>query len=180
MKTGKLYWITGLSGAGKTSLAECFYHRMQQHSPSIVYLDGDELRAIYQEPGHYDFVGRKSVSMKHARLCALLTEQNHDVICATISMFDEVREWLKDHIEQYIEILITAPSDVLEQRRQLTFLSNDSENCSIVGEDIVAEFPQSPHVTLVNDGSMTVTELCNQLEFALKSIDSNQLSINKL
>ena len=46
VKKGKLYWITGLSGAGKTSIGTALYYKLQENSDNIVLLDGDILKNI--------------------------------------------------------------------------------------------------------------------------------------
>ncbi len=160
--SGMLYWITGLSGAGKTSLAHCLYQRMQVKNNSVVVLDGDALRSVYNLPGHYDFNGRKSMAMRHAQMCHLITSQGIDVICPTISMFDEVRQWLVTNIEFYTEIYLSAEPGVLSQRRKDSVGPNE-----MVGIDVAAELPQNPHIKLTNNGFLSPNELCDQLEFYL-------------
>ena len=46
--TGKVIWIMGLSGAGKTTLAEQLTFRLQKHNLRPILLDGDELRNIFE------------------------------------------------------------------------------------------------------------------------------------
>ena len=43
---GTVYFFTGLSGAGKTTLGGLFYQRLKATKPNVVYLDGDAIRPI--------------------------------------------------------------------------------------------------------------------------------------
>lgn len=53
---GILYWITGLSGAGKTTIGNALYYKLRQNKSNIIILDGDILK-IWLEI-HWDTVGR--------------------------------------------------------------------------------------------------------------------------
>ncbi len=52
MNQGTTYWITGLSGAGKTTIGKSLYQYLLQIKSNVVFLDGDILREVYQE-GEY-------------------------------------------------------------------------------------------------------------------------------
>ena len=42
-----VYWITGLSGAGKTTIGKLFYEELKTEHPNTVFLDGDMLRKVF-------------------------------------------------------------------------------------------------------------------------------------
>ena len=46
---GIVYWITGLSGSGKTTIGKLLYERMKKTYPNTVFLDGDALRKVFGE-----------------------------------------------------------------------------------------------------------------------------------
>ena len=48
MAKGKLYWITGLSGAGKTTISRLLYDYLRTRQDNIVLIDGDQIREVYQ------------------------------------------------------------------------------------------------------------------------------------
>src|SRR5580700_9784200 len=87
----RVFWITGLSGAGKTTLARELCNRLRDAGHPVFFLDGDALRsAIAEDLGHSAGDRRRS-AMRNARLCRLLAEQGAYVVCATISLFHEVQ-----------------------------------------------------------------------------------------
>jgi len=162
---GRLYWITGLAGAGKTSLARKLFEILKPQNPALIYLDGDSLREVFGANGQYEEVQRHHISMKYARLCHLLTTQDIDVICATISMFDDVRAWNRKNISDYKEIYLEVSLPVLQKRNQRDLYSGQSSQQirNVVGCDIDAQFPKNPDIVLCNDGDDTIDELAQRL-----------------
>ena len=47
MMDATVYWITGLSGAGKTTIGKLLYKKMKEKHPNTVFLDGDTLRKVF-------------------------------------------------------------------------------------------------------------------------------------
>ena len=46
-KRNRVYWLTGLSGAGKTTIGRLWYEELKRSGEKVVLLDGDELRAVF-------------------------------------------------------------------------------------------------------------------------------------
>lgn len=153
---GRVYWITGLSGAGKTTIGRLFYNKLKEKKENLVFLDGDTLRQVFGDDLGYTEEARRKCAMRYSRLCALLGSQGIDVVICTISMFDEVRDWNRTNIEDYKEIYVRVPMEVLRQRDQKGLYSgNTSEKeTDLVGVDIRFEEPKNPDVILDNDGSV--------------------------
>lgn len=162
---GRLYWITGLAGAGKSSLGRKLFEILKSQNPALIYLDGDSLRDVFEVNGQFEEIQRHQISMKYARLCHLLTTQGIDVICATISMFDDVRAWNRKHISNYTEIYLEVSFPVLQKRDQNELYSGQpgKQIKNVVGCDIEAQFPANPDIVLRNDGEETIDELAQRL-----------------
>jgi len=162
---GRLYWITGLSGAGKSSLACKLFEILKPQNPALVFLDGDSLREVFEANGQYEEEQRHQISMKYARLCHVLTTQGIDVICATISMFDDVRAWNRKHISNYTEVYLEVSFPVLQKRNQHELYRSQlgQPNKNVVGCDIDAQFPNNPDIVLCNDGDENIDELAQRL-----------------
>lgn len=162
---GRLYWVTGLSGAGKTTIGGLLYQHLRQRYPNTVIFDGDALREAFGNDLSYSKEERFQCAMRYARLCKLLVEQGIHVVCCTISMFDEVREWNCLHINNYSEIYIEVPLHVLEERNQKNLYQEvkvgRAEN--VVGMDLELQLPRNPDIRVVNDGTKTAEELCGML-----------------
>ena len=118
MIDGHVYWITGLPGAGKTTISGLFFHSLKARKANVVLLDGDRLRDVIGDDLGYDLAARQTCARRYARLCKFLAEQGIDVVCATVSMIDEVRAWNRKHITRYREIYLEVPMNVLIARDQ--------------------------------------------------------------
>lgn len=151
MNTGTVYWITGLSGAGKTTVGKLFFEMLARKKKNVLFLDGDMLREVFGNDLGYGREDRLRCAMRYSRLCRLLASQGQDVVLCTISMFHEVRGWNRQNISQYKEIYIEVPMEVLKQRNQKGLYQSGSD---VAGVDLEAELPGNPDLVLKNDGRL--------------------------
>ena len=149
---GTVIWITGLSGAGKTTIARAVYQQiLSLHQPCIL-LDGDHIRQLFgQDLGHSP-KDRLVNANRLSRLCHLLSEQGVDVVCATMSLFKECHRWNREHLRNYYEIMIRVPLEILKQRdaRQIYSRADRGEVSGVAGVDLGFDFPEHPHLILEN------------------------------
>lgn len=155
-----VYWITGLSGAGKTTIGKLFYEKLKKTHPNTVFLDGDILRKVFGDDLGYSWEDRKKCAMRYSRLSAMLQEQGMNVICCTISMFDSVRDWNRENIHSYKEIYVKASMDTLRSRDQKGLYSGSTfeEQKEVAGIHMEIEEPKCPDLILENDGKTTPEE----------------------
>lgn len=167
MRTGRLYWITGLSGVGKTTLAKGLQSHLATSGQTVLLLDGDALRDIYAIPDQYHEQGRREMGMRHARLCHLLTSQGCDVICATISLFHDIRHWNRQNQTDYIEILLLCDEPERSKRLAQRDQQPMDDAAPTVGHDIQPEWPEHPDIVLQNQSSDGIDDVLRQLLVAL-------------
>ena len=116
MEQGCLYWITGLSGAGKTTIGNLLFKELKARKPNVFLLDGDIGRWAYNDQVGYTHREREIGAYRNSRVCKMIADQDIDVICCTVSMFDGVRQWNRQHFDKYREIFLDVPMDVLIKR----------------------------------------------------------------
>src|ERR1700719_1083417 len=154
--TGRVYWITGLSGAGKTTVGRELWRRLRAAGHSVILLDGDVTREVIAEDLGHSTSHRRSSEMRNARLCRLLSNQGTDVVCTTISLFHEVQRWNRENIPGYREIYLRVPMEELQRRdsKGIYAASNRGDLRDVVGLDVPAELPEAPDLTLDNFGTL--------------------------
>ena len=160
-KSGRLYWITGLSGAGKTTISTLLYDYLKKKQDNIFLIDGDKIREVYQNTD-YTEEGRKKIAYMNMRLCKMLTDQGIDVIIAIIGMRDAYREWTRKNIERYCEIYLEVPMEELIRRdsKQIYSRALKKELKNVYGIDIPYEEPKTPDIHIVNDSSNSPEDIC--------------------
>lgn len=178
-QSGTVYWITGLSGAGKTTIGSRLYADIKKEKRNVIFLDGDALREIYQD-NNYTYENRKKLAFQHGRLCRMLSEQGIDVVICVIAMFDECREWNRKNISNYKEIYLYADMQELIRRDQKQLYSKalKKEISNVMGIDISFEEPKTPDIIMDNSGEKTPEEVVEEIEGLLK-LNGNKVAAEK-
>src|SRR6202167_1886915 len=162
---GRVFWITGLSGAGKTTLGRELTSRLRAAGRPVTFLDGDALRSVIAEDLGHSAEDRRRSAMRNARLCRLLAEQGVDVVCATISLFHEVQRWNRENIPGYREIYLRVPIDELRSRdsKGIYAGAQRGDTRDVVGLDVPAEAPEAPDLVLDNYGALDVSTAVDRI-----------------
>ncbi len=152
---GTLYWITGLSGAGKTTISKEFVTLLKKTKSHVVFLDGDMLREVFGVKKAFSREERLDLALQYCRLCKVLTQQNLDVVCATISMFKECHDFNREQIKNYCEIYLKVPMGVLRKRdsKEIYSRAEKGELTQVMGVDLDFHEPENPDLVLNNDGT---------------------------
>lgn len=147
-------WITGLSGAGKSSIARAVVAQLKDQQVSAVLLDGDRVRqAIADERVGFDPESRLINGLRICRLAQMLEEQGLWVVVATMSLYREVHEWNRRHLGQYFEVVVHVDWDVLKTRdaRQIYSRGTTKHGNNVVGIHLDYDMPVDPDLVLTNN-----------------------------
>ena len=153
-----MYWLTGLSGAGKTTLARRLVDWLRAAERTALLLDGDELRPMLGASMGYAGNERIALAFCYARLCRLLATQGADVVLATISLVRDVHTWNRSNLPGYVEILLDVPLGELRRRdpKGLYARARTGEAANVAGVDLAVEVPVSPDVVIAFHPEQTV------------------------
>ena len=159
-KGGYLFWITGLSGSGKTSIAKNIKKEIENYYGPTVVISGDNIRKIFKLKG-YTRKERAEIAMKYCKLSKFLTSQNINVIFASISLISKIRKWNKKNIKKYVEIYIKADLKKIIKKGKKKLYFRKLKN--MIGFDIKPELPKNPDIIINNNLKKDVKVLSKEL-----------------
>ena len=116
--TSCVVWLTGLSGAGKTTIATSLERRLYEEGKRTYILDGDNLRLGLNQDLGFTKVDRIENVRRVAEVSRLMCDAGLITIAALISPFQSERLLAKELIEPYkfIEVFVDTPLEICEQR----------------------------------------------------------------
>jgi adenylyl-sulfate kinase len=168
-------WLTGLSGAGKTTIAEAIVRLAKPHMLNLVLIDGDVLRDLFGTGLGFDEESRKQQIGRIQRLALFLARQNISVIVAALYSNPDLLHWNRTNLPGYFEIYVDTPLATVEQRdtKGLYSKARSGEVQHVVGIDVPWHAPASSDMTISSIGetpeaiAKKVVQLVPQLAAAL-------------
>ena len=158
-KKGILFWITGLSGSGKTSISKKIKKRITRLYGPTIEISGDDFRKYFKLNKYSQEERLKNLWYYH-NFSKLITNQKINLIFNLIGLVNKAREWNRRNIDNYVEIYVKTNLNKISNKRKK----------NIVGVDIKAEFPKKPHITLENDFEKSITDLSDELIKKIKKL----------
>lgn len=168
VQQGFVLWLTGLSGAGKTTIAHAVEAELKRLNHRVEVLDGDVVRAhLCQELG-FSKVDRDKNIRRIGFVANLLSRNGVCTIVAAISPYQAIREELRQTVTNFVEVYVNAPLEVCEARdvKGLYARARAGEIQSFTGIDSPYEPPTNPEIicyTAEETLDDSVTKIINTL-----------------
>ena len=108
-------WFTGLSGSGKSTISEKVYPALKERGYRVEHLDGDAIREIFPTTG-FSKEERNAHVKRVGYIASRLQAHEVFVIGSFISPYQEARDFVRDLCEDFVEIHISTPLEVCEER----------------------------------------------------------------
>jgi adenylylsulfate kinase len=113
---GFTLWFTGLSGAGKTTIAEIVEHELKERGRRVEVLDGDIVRTNLSKGLTFSRDDRNINVLRIGFVANLLTRNGVAVIVSAISPYKEARDQVRRRVVDFVEVFVDAPLEVCAER----------------------------------------------------------------
>jgi adenylylsulfate kinase-like enzyme len=165
---GAVVWITGLSGAGKTTLCQAVSELVKPVLPELVVLDGDAVRAVFGGDLDHSEPSRHRQIARMRSLAGVLALQGQVVLVAALYSHPDLLAENRRLLPDYFEVYLQAPIDLLRRRDSKGLYGGAASGATtdVVGVDIPWHAPQAPD--LVFEASMGLTPEAMARELAAR------------
>lgn len=142
-------WFTGLSGSGKSTIADRVHRSLRERGIKAERLDGDEIRAVFPDTG-FDRAGRMAHIARVGYLASVLERNGICTVVSLISPYREAREEVRQRCGRFIEVHLSTPLEVCEARdvKGLYARSRRGEISGFTGLDDPYEAPEAPELRI--------------------------------
>ena len=165
---GILFWVTGLSGSGKTVIAEKIKKDITRYYGPTLLVSGDDLRAIFKF-NKYTANERKVLGIYYCNFAKFITNQKINLIFAVVGMRNSTRNWNRKNINNYLEIYIkTNIKTIINAKKKKIYHKKNSGD--IVGINIKPELPKKADIIINNNFKRSTNILSKELVRKIKAI----------
>ncbi len=179
---GFTVWFTGLSGSGKSTIAEMLYHEFRARGMKTEILDGDEVRKNLSKGLGFSKEDRDTNILRIGYVAQLLTRNGVATIACPISPYKETRDAVRAQIGEFVEVHVDATVEEIAANRDPKGLYRKAlagEITGFTGVDDPYEAPESPEI-YVDTLSQTPEESLQHVLTRLKElgrIESDEVTV---
>jgi adenylylsulfate kinase len=152
-------WFTGLSGSGKSTIAERVHEELKLQGRRVEYIDGDALREVFPNTG-FTRAEREEHLRRTGYMASRLAAHGVTVVASFVSPYRDSREFVRNLCPGFVEVYVSTPLDECERRdvKGLYRRARRGEIRNFTGIDDPYEAPEQPELTL--DTRLLSVEQC--------------------
>jgi adenylyl-sulfate kinase len=161
---GYVVWMTGLSGAGKTTIALILEQKLQDRNLKVERLDGDVVRESLTRDLGFTAEDRRKNIERVTFVAKVLSRNGVGTICSFISPYQSVRDHVRENTTNFLEVYIDAPLEVVIDRdvKGLYVKAIAGEIPNFTGISDPFEAPENPDIHVHTDRN-TAEECADQI-----------------
>lgn len=159
-------WLTGLSGSGKSTIANALQVELINQNKKVYVLDGDNVRLGLNSDLGFTDIDRKENLRRIGEVAKLFVDAGVITICAFVSPLESDRRMLREIIgsNDYFEVYISTPIKICEERdvKGLYEKARKGEIANFTGITSAYETPETPNL-VINTDSRTIEGCVEEL-----------------
>lgn len=163
MNESYVIWFTGLSAAGKTTIATSLADKLDILGHKVEHLDGDLVRKMFPGTG-FTREERDRHIKRIGYLAAMLEKHDVFVVASFISPYREARAFVRSQCNNFIEVYVSTPLEECERRdpKGLYKKARDGEILNFTGISDPYEPPENPEIEIDTTG-ISVEDAVNRI-----------------
>ncbi|GBE17228.1 putative adenylyl-sulfate kinase [bacterium BMS3Abin15] len=161
---GFVLWLTGLSGSGKSTIADKVHERLVGDY-KVERLDGDIVREHITRGLGFSKEDRDENIKRIAYIAEVLSRHGVGVIASFISPYKEERKKVQDKVTNYIEVHVNTPLNICEKRdvKGMYAKARKGEIPNFTGVSDPYEEPENPHISVCGDYEENLEKIVNEV-----------------
>lgn len=169
---GVILWLTGLSGAGKTTIARGIECKLKERDCLVEILDGDEIRSHLSKELGFTKEDRNTNIRRIGFVANLLSRNGIVAIVAAISPYRDIRDEIRRMSKNFIEVYVDTPLEVCEARdiKGLYAKARSGEIKNLTGIADPYEPPINPEI-ICRTTKESIEECINKVIAELERLD---------
>jgi adenylylsulfate kinase len=173
----KVIWFTGLSGSGKSTIAQMLEKKLHEMGLLVMVLDGDNVRAGINNNLGFSDEDRKENIRRIAEVAKLFLQCGVITICCFVSPTNEIRQQAKNIIgeDDFLEVFINTSIEECERRdvKGLYKKARAGEIKDFTGINAPFEAPANADLEIITEGKTVEQSTEEVLQFVLQKIKMN-------